>query len=441
MPGRKYIRGFTTVSIACVTLLFTATISSAAPGDPDSTFNDDGIQNTDLNGSDEGADTIVLPNDKIVVVGETEDTDEDGDSDFGLVRYRTNGTLDPNFSGNGKQTTDFGGREEATWLVRQPNGKLVVVGDRENNSATNEDIVLARYKSDGKLDKTFSGDGKVRTDLGGDEFSGSVALLASGKIIVGGYREVDGETDFLVLRYNSNGRLDTDSDSNPNSHFRKKGWRTIDFSQAGDDDFAEPLVVRNGMITIGGFTEVNDNFQTRDFAFARLSTNGAMDTSFGEVGRAVVDFEGFSDNANDLKVLGNGKTIAVGQTTTLDDFAYYGFARLNEDGTPDDTFAGDGEQTVLLNGTEEGRGFALEVQSGKYISAGQDLDEGRFAVVRVDSSGEPDDTWGGDGDVQTDVLTNSRARGSDIDSEGRLVAAGVADDAIQDDFAVVRYLP
>jgi Domain of unknown function (DUF5122) beta-propeller len=34
---------------------------------------------------------------------------EDNGANFALARYDPNGSLDPSFSGDGKQTTDFGG--------------------------------------------------------------------------------------------------------------------------------------------------------------------------------------------------------------------------------------------------------------------------------------------------------------------------------------------
>ena len=79
------------------------------------------------------------------------------------------GDLDPTFSGNGKQTTDFGGSSEAKAVVVQPDGKVVVVG------ATFRDFApaLARYKPNGTLDTSFSGDGKQTTDFGGGERGGA----------------------------------------------------------------------------------------------------------------------------------------------------------------------------------------------------------------------------------------------------------------------------
>ena len=49
-------------------------------------------------------------------------------SDFALARYNPNGSLDPSFSGDGKQTTDFGAGDWAKGVALQGDGKIVAVG-------------------------------------------------------------------------------------------------------------------------------------------------------------------------------------------------------------------------------------------------------------------------------------------------------------------------
>ena len=64
---------------------------------------------------------------KIVVVGFTGDFGV-GDNDFALARYNPNGSLDTSFSGDGRQTTDFGSLAEANGVALQGDGKIVAVG-------------------------------------------------------------------------------------------------------------------------------------------------------------------------------------------------------------------------------------------------------------------------------------------------------------------------
>src|SRR5581483_185433 len=86
------------------------------------------------------------------------------------------GDLDPTFSGDGMQTTDFGGgADDATAVALAPYGKIVAVGRRGPGGA----FALARYKPDGSLDSSFSGNGKETTGFGGDRGATGVAVQAN----------------------------------------------------------------------------------------------------------------------------------------------------------------------------------------------------------------------------------------------------------------------
>src|SRR5438445_152143 len=62
----------------------------------------------------------------------------------------------------------------------------------------------------GDLDTTFNGTGKVITDFAGaNDQAASVALQSDGKIIVVGLSDPGGNADFAVVRYNTDGSLDT----------------------------------------------------------------------------------------------------------------------------------------------------------------------------------------------------------------------------------------
>ena len=142
-------------------------------------------------------------NGKIVVVGVA------GSVDFALARYNPNGSLDTTFSGDGKQRTDFGGAgDQAAGVVLQADGKIVAVG----GGGAGGDFALARYNPNGSLDTSFSGDGKQTTDFGGDDDQAAGVALQSGKVVAVGFVgctcSVTGQK-FVLARYNPNGTLDT----------------------------------------------------------------------------------------------------------------------------------------------------------------------------------------------------------------------------------------
>ncbi|MBA3749196.1 MAG: calcium-binding protein, partial [Solirubrobacterales bacterium] len=116
------------------------------------------------------------------------------------------GDLDRSFSGDGKQITDFaGGFDAGTALAVQRDGKIVVVGSARKSATpgSDSDFAVARYHVDGSLDESFSGDGKQTTRFGG--WGRAVAVQADGKIVVAGssYQGVARGDDFAVARYNA----------------------------------------------------------------------------------------------------------------------------------------------------------------------------------------------------------------------------------------------
>jgi uncharacterized delta-60 repeat protein len=133
--------------------------------------------------------------DKIVVVGVAY-----GPGNFALARYRPNGPLDTSFSGDGKQTTDFSGDfDAASGVTLQPDGKIVAVGV---GGPSSDDFAIARYNPNGSLDPSFSGDGRSRTNFGGDDAASGVALQPDGKIVAAGRGfGTDLTTDFALARY------------------------------------------------------------------------------------------------------------------------------------------------------------------------------------------------------------------------------------------------
>ena len=200
MPIRQLSRLVTLFCVAIPAAVGVVVSSArATDGALDPTFDADGIVTTDLTNSDVAYSVVIQPDGKIVVAGYT----ISGNQDFALARYNTNGSLDTTFDTDGKLTTDLGGNNEdvATSTALQPDGKIVVAG-YTNATGGNYDFALARYHSNGTLDTTFDSDGKLITDLGGpDDEAQSMALQPDGKIVVAGFSNASGIYDFAMVRY------------------------------------------------------------------------------------------------------------------------------------------------------------------------------------------------------------------------------------------------
>jgi len=130
--------------------------------------------------------------------------------DFAIVGYQANGQLDTTFGTSGQVTTAVGtGDDRIEDLAIQGDGRIVAAGYAADSSGFS-DIALVRYLADGTLDPSFGEDGIVTTRLGDlNDFANGVAIQPDGKIVVAGTSVVTGGRDFVVVRYRSDGSLDT----------------------------------------------------------------------------------------------------------------------------------------------------------------------------------------------------------------------------------------
>src|SRR4051794_18912184 len=105
------------------------------------------------------------PDGKLVAVGF--DPNRDRATDFLAARFNADGTLDTSFGSRGYQTTDFGGGADSPVdVVVQADGKVVVAGNTRPASGVGHGLIaVARYNTNGSLDPTFDGDGRVTIDV------------------------------------------------------------------------------------------------------------------------------------------------------------------------------------------------------------------------------------------------------------------------------------
>ena len=174
-------------------------VDCATPTPPsglDPTFGGDGRVSTPV-GAGKGEAVLLQPDGAIITAGRR----AGGGIDFALTRHDTNGRLDTGFGAGGIVTTDLGSQtDEAFDAARHPDGGFVVVG-RTEGTGFNRDFGVVRYKDDGSLDTGFGGDGIVTTDFAGEgDEANAVAVQPDGKIVVAGLPRAvaDRPTDFAL---------------------------------------------------------------------------------------------------------------------------------------------------------------------------------------------------------------------------------------------------
>ena len=147
----------------------------------DTTFREIGVSFLGGEGSDEARALTVQPDGKIVVAG-----DGNPSTDVTVRRLASNGQPDPSFGGNGPVEVDFGEFDYGYASALQANGKIVVAGYTTVGGNLLGDFVIVRLQPGGSLDTTFSGDGKQTVNFGGDDASYAMALQPDGKIVAAG---------------------------------------------------------------------------------------------------------------------------------------------------------------------------------------------------------------------------------------------------------------
>src|SRR5262245_42305337 len=170
------------LAIALVAGALLAKQAAAAPGDPDTSFSGDGLTSTAVGGGSIGRAVVQQSDGKLVVAGTGL-----ASTDFALVRYLPDGSLDTSFGSGGTVTTSFSAAADlALAAALQPDGKIVAAGLKA--SGLTGDVALARYNSDGSLDASFGSGGLVATAVSpqGDG-ANALALQPDGKIVVAGY--------------------------------------------------------------------------------------------------------------------------------------------------------------------------------------------------------------------------------------------------------------
>jgi uncharacterized delta-60 repeat protein len=189
-----------------------------ADGSLDPTFDADGKVTTDFASSHDQGFAVALQGDgKIVVAGEAFIS---SDGEFALARYNSDGSLDATFGeGDGKATTNLDPVENdaALAVAIQADGKIVAAGYVRRNlfdPGYPADFAVVRFNADGSLDFNFGVGGSVTTDIESDSDQAyGVAIQADGGIVAAGPVHVPSATvDFGLARYNTNGSLDTTFD-------------------------------------------------------------------------------------------------------------------------------------------------------------------------------------------------------------------------------------
>jgi uncharacterized delta-60 repeat protein len=443
----------------------------AAGGNLDTGFNGSGKSVFNVESSDAPSyfvDVAVIGGDKFLVAGHAEISSSY--YAITLSRFNSDGSLDTSFGAGGKVITDVGVYSQAVALAVQPDGKIVVTGN--SGDYPNRMAVILRYTPDGVLDNTFGNNGIIFIPV---QFPRDITVLADGKILVAGSGDVPNTTNdgVRVAKLNANGSLDTTfgtngiasstvgSGSSANkmaiqsdgkivvsgrfgsrglvNRFNTDGSLDSTFGTGGVREIVGPnftqiytgggiAIQPDGKIVLAGAASSSSGNYSA-LLLARLNSDGSSDESFGSFGLVMQDLTADPDGALDLVLQSDGKIVIGGQQD--EEFAIA--ARFNSNGAIDTGFGNNGVR-LLSDGRYVG---AISLQGNNFVAVGPAPWNGGIFLARVDQSGAMIS-------YRNEIFLvgkNDTARDVAIQPDGKIVAVGVSENRWNPVMSVARLLP
>lgn len=413
-----------------------ASAAFAEPGDLDSSFSGDGKVTTNFTSRRDFAPGMALQSDgKIVTAGVA--GSGGSNAKFALARHNTNGTLDSTFGGDGKVTTDLTPRLDGANSVTIDGNERILAAGVVGVGGSDPRFALVRYNLDGSLDTSFSGDGKVITNLSRHYDSArAVAIDPDGKIVIAGTVNWGPNPNFGVARYNHDGSLDTS--------FSGDGKLTIDVSGRSDAGL-EMAIQSDGKIVVSGEGGFGRGRTDSKFAVVRLTAAGALDDSFSTDGKVMTQLTPRFDGAWGVSIDVNNRIVAVGFAGAWVN-KRFALARYSPNGSLDTTFGGDGKVLTDFTPLHDDAGDVSFQQDEKILVGGvagyrlNRASNSQFALARYNTNGSLDLSFSGNGKLSTNFTRkDDGVNRIAIQDDGRIVAAGYAGGGAT--FAIARYLP
>jgi uncharacterized delta-60 repeat protein len=380
-----------------------------------------GVVITSLSTSDDIANSMSIQYDgKIILSGFC-------NASFTLLKYTSDGHLDPSFGTGGiVKTIHKTAEDRSSATLVLDDGKIVVAGSLYTNTAMA--FAMVRYQPDGHWDTTFGKQGLIfRSIREDDDVATSMALQRDGKVIVAGSSNNGNYEDFALVRFNYDGSLD---------HSLGNNGMVITSISSGDDRISAVAMQPDGKIVAAGSSNT-------DFGVVRYLPNGEPDRSFGVNGIVVKSLQNGEDLAKSVAIQPDGKIVVAGSSFNGDSFDF-AIARFTPEGRLDNTFGKDG---ILLTSVRDGddKIYAMALQpDGKIIVAGSS-DNGSvddIALMRINSNGNPDESFGNKGVIITSVQKgDEHAYCIAMQKDMKFVVAGNSNNGFNNDFIMIRYMP
>jgi uncharacterized delta-60 repeat protein len=289
------------------------------------------------------------------------------------ISFSQEGIIDAGF------TTGSGFNGTVKKMAEQTDGKIIVGGQFTSYNGTSKNRLL-RLNADGTVDNSFLGfvnDGEVN----------AIAIQADGKILIGGtFGGVNSNGRNRIARLNADGTLD-------NSFSYTGGINGIVYDIKIQSDAK--------IIAVGNFSGYNGYGGAIDVV--RINTNGTPDTS--------VNFN-INGIVYSVSIQSDDKSILVGQFNAVNGAGRNNIARLNTNGSVDNTFIYSGGSNGILYDSKIQTDGKILIGGGFNVYNGY----GSQGLLRINSDGSPDTSF--------NTFVNGTLNSLSIQADGKYIITG-----------------
>jgi uncharacterized delta-60 repeat protein len=348
-------------------------------GSPDPSWGGgDGVVTTPLGEFAGALDVAVQPDGKVVAVGQAKGAENE---DFAILRYLSNGELDPGFGEGGIVILPVGTLGDTARAVAIGPGSRIAVTGTSDRPGFGNGAGVAVLESDGTPETAFAGDGTtvIETESGFDDRGEGIAVQPDGKVLIADSTGGGGGDGFTVVRLGLDGK--------PDPSFGGDGVVETPIPGEGgieEGRISDVVVQPDGRIVGGGYgfdyTGEPPEFVGK-FELVRYLSNGELDPSFGNGGMVGVRPPGEHSFGRALGLAANGKLVLGGtydvSEDPLEEREAPALIRVNPNGSLDSSFGKGGVVLGTLGaGIEEESLEGLAIQPhGKIVTTGNRFGE------------------------------------------------------------------
>ncbi len=406
----KYMK---TILFFAALILFIKNCESQ-PGTLDKSFGTGGkvITNFGVNSAPDIVKAVKQSDDKIIEAGHYDPGILGDPYGFLAVCFAADGALDYSYGDSGKTVIQFPFEDDAyvNGVAIQKDNKVLLSGYGYHDYFNPiYDGVITRLNTNGSVDSSFGTNGVIQTNINGYGSYGAIAVQVDGKLVVIG---ADGNSSF-ISRLLENGTVD--------KTFGESGYAYT----KGKFGFLTCNIQTDGKIVVAGY---DYQFSDRKFCLQRYLPDGTMDKSFGDNGTVITSY-GDDGLIQELAFQSDGKIVVTGQTTIYAPYnTFFATARYNQDGSMDNSFGTNGKTTTMFGDSLCISNSILVLKDDKIIVAGyKQIDNAtNFAMVRLTVNGISDSSFGNNGKAVTDFDNGSAIKSALLQSNGKIIAAGVS---------------